>query len=66
MSCRWDCMNITHAPRSDWLNSYGMLKPSGPNLRRSCTTAWKKASTKQHERKAGCGQRCNASSETFA
>jgi len=30
--------------RSDSLNSYGMFQPSGPNLRRSCTSAWKKHS----------------------
>ena len=37
-------MKVTHAERSDWLNSYGMLKPSGPNLRRSCTMVCMKQS----------------------
>ena len=38
ISSRWFCRNCTHALRSDWLNSYRMFQPMGPNLRRSCTT----------------------------
>ena len=47
-------MNMTHAPRSDWLNSYGMLKPSGPNLRRSCTMVCMKQSAYSMLFHCGC------------
>ena len=39
-------MYVTHAERSACENSYRMLKPSGPNLRRSCTMVCMKASAK--------------------
>jgi len=38
----WSCLREMR--RSDSLNPYGMFQPSGPNLRRSCTMAWKKHS----------------------
>mmetsp|Transcript_25027 Transcript_25027/g.54624 ORF Transcript_25027/g.54624 Transcript_25027/m.54624 type:complete len:202 (+) Transcript_25027:1711-2316(+) len=47
-------MNCTDADRSDWLNSYGTLKPSGPNLRRSCTIVCMKQSEKSITRHCGC------------
>mmetsp|Transcript_35722 Transcript_35722/g.93795 ORF Transcript_35722/g.93795 Transcript_35722/m.93795 type:complete len:213 (-) Transcript_35722:2170-2808(-) len=42
----WLRMNWMHAERSACENSYGMLKPSAPNLRRSCTIVCIKASAK--------------------
>ena len=42
--CRftWSC--LTEIRRSDSLKPYGIFQPIGPNLRRSCTFAWKKHS----------------------
>mmetsp|Transcript_1338 Transcript_1338/g.3859 ORF Transcript_1338/g.3859 Transcript_1338/m.3859 type:complete len:223 (-) Transcript_1338:6240-6908(-) len=37
------CRNWRHASRSELLYSYGTHQPMGPNLRRSCTTLWRKA-----------------------
>ena len=36
MSSKWFCTNCTLLEKSDWLNSYGMFQPKGPNFRRSC------------------------------
>lgn len=42
-----------HTRKSDSLKSYGTFQPTLPYLRRSCTTAWKKAKTNTSEVNAG-------------
>lgn len=43
MSSKWFCINCTVAVKSDWLNSYGIFQPIGPNFLRSWTVVCKKA-----------------------
>ena len=41
------CICLILILKSDSLNSYGMFHPRAPNLRLSCTRAWKKQSPKR-------------------
>mmetsp|Transcript_69183 Transcript_69183/g.207522 ORF Transcript_69183/g.207522 Transcript_69183/m.207522 type:complete len:210 (-) Transcript_69183:4020-4649(-) len=59
-------MYCTHADRSDWLNSYGMLKPRGPNLRRSWTMVCMKQRAYSIDFHCGCDCASSMSCVTHA
>ena len=63
------CRKVVQAARSDWLNSYGTFQPTGPNLRRSCTTLCRKhmiySSWRQSARFTASSMSCTGPQVTF-
>ncbi len=57
--------NMMVAFRSPSLNSYGTHQPSGPNLRRSCTTLWVKHSANSSVRQVVDSMRSRRSWSTM-
>lgn len=58
--CRYVFKISIHTWKSDSLKSYEIFQPILPYFLRSCTTAWKKASTKTRDEKALCGHSIRA------
>ena len=56
-------MPMMYTWKSDSLKSYEMFQPILPYFLRSCTTAWKNASTNTSEGNASCGHSRSASAE---